>query len=134
MGRAGPTAGRVRARTAGACAALALAGALVATAADARTTRFHAYVGGAATGAGHSFFVGDGIRLVFVDTFRSGTEYRVCWTRGAGRRCWTRTSGRRGHASTIFTAAPSSVGTYRTTWYVAGRPIASWSFYNGLGD
>jgi hypothetical protein len=126
--------GSVQARAIGACAAVALAGALAAGAANARTTRFHAYVGGAATGAGHSFFVGDGVRLVFVDAFRSGTEYRVCWTRGAGRRCWARTSARRGHPSTIFTAAPSSVGTYRTTWYVAGRPMASWTFYNGIGD
>ena len=134
MGRAKPIMGRVRVWAIGACAALALAGALVVSTADARSTRFHAYLAGAATGAGHSFFVGDGVRLVFVDTFRSGTEYRVCWTRGAGRRCWTRTSGRRGHASTIFTAAPSSLGHYRTTWYVAGRPVASWSFFNGIGD
>jgi hypothetical protein len=98
------------------------------------STRFHAYVGGVATGAGHRFTVGDGLNLVFTDTYRSYTSYSVCWTRGAGRRCWHRTTGGRKHKSVIFTAAPSSVGTYRATWYVQSRAVASWTFYNAIGD
>ena len=97
-------------------------------------TRFNAYVGGGATGPGHRFMVGDGLNLVFTDTYRSYTSYTVCWTRGAGRQCWHRTTARRKHKNVIFAAAPASVGTYRTTWYVNGRAVASWSFYNGIGD
>ena len=78
--------------------------------------------------------VGDGLNLVFTDTYRSYTSYSVCWTRGAGRHCWHRTTGRRKDKSVIFTAAPSSVGTYRTTWYVNGQAVASWTFYNAIGD
>jgi hypothetical protein len=78
--------------------------------------------------------VGDGLNLVLTDTYRSDTPYTVCWTRGAGRRCWHRTTGRRKHKSVIFSAAPSSVGTYRTTWYVNARAVASWTFYNAIGD
>jgi hypothetical protein len=104
------------------------------TTAQSRPARFHAYVGGVATGPGHDFIVGNGLNLVFVDTYRSNTDYRVCWTRGQGRRCWSRTTGRRKRRSVIFTAAPQSVGTYTTTWYVDGRAVARWTFTNGPGD
>jgi hypothetical protein len=112
-----------------------VAGSLVwATGSASASTRFHAYVGGVATGPGHRFVVGDGLNLVFIDAFRSYTSYRVCWTRGAGRRCWHRTTGGRKHKSVIFTAAPSNIGTYRATWYVESRAVASWTFHNGTGD
>jgi hypothetical protein len=74
------------------------------------------------------------LNLVFIDTYRSYTSYTACWTRGAGRRCWHRTTGRRKHKSFIFTAAPSSVGTYRATWYVHSGAVASWTFDNAIGD
>lgn len=96
--------------------------------------RFDGHVSGVASGPGHSFIVGNGLNLVFQDRYRAFTRYRVCWTRGAGRRCWRRTTGSRGRKSVIFTAAPSSVGTYTATWYVAGTAVTRWSFYNGPGD
>jgi hypothetical protein len=99
-------------------------------------TRFDAYVAGAGSGRGHSFVVGDGLYLVFSDRGAARTPYRVCWVRsdGRGRRCWTRTTGSRGAASKIFTAAPYSTGTWRATWFVRGRAVARWTFYNGVGD
>ena len=111
--------------------ALAMA---LASSAGARPQRFEGYVGGAATGKGTNFYVGDGLNLVFRDSYRSYTRYRVCWTRGAGRRCWSGETGSRKVRDKIFTAAPSSVGTYNVTWYVGGKAVASWSFYNNVGD
>ena len=113
---------------------LVTASLLAAGAAGARSARFHAHVDGVETGPGHRFVVGDGLNLVFVDTYRSHTAYRVCWSRGAGRRCWDRSTATRGHASRIFTAAPQNVGTYVVTWSVSGRAVARWSFYNDVGD
>jgi hypothetical protein len=113
--------------------ALSLAFAASPASADA-SSRFGAYVGGAATGAGHQFMVGDGLNLVFTDHHRSYTPYQVCWTKETGTKCWLRTSGRRKHKNVIFTSAPSSVGTNRATWYVGGKAVASWSFYNAIGD
>lgn len=106
----------------------------LAPAAVARPHRFDGYVAGAATGKGTAFVVGDGLYLVFRDSYRSFTPYRVCWTRGAGKRCWRSETGRRNRRAKIFAAAPSSVGTYRTTWYVSGHQVASWNFFNGVGD
>jgi len=96
--------------------------------------RFAGDVAGAATGPGHSFMVGDGLYLEFRDRTHAHTRYRVCWTRGSGRRCWNRTTGAKGHRSRIFTAAPDHVGNYRATWYVHGAAVARWSFYNAIGD
>ena len=31
-------------------------------------------------------------------------------------------------------AALANVGVYVTRWYVSGRGVASWRFYNGPGD
>src|SRR4051794_20110641 len=102
--------------------------------ATSRPTRFHADVAGPGSGPGHRFFVGDGLYLEFRDTYRSETHYRVCYSRGTGRRCWHRTTGRRGRASRVFISAPDSVGTYTATWSVSGRPVARWSWFNGPGD
>jgi hypothetical protein len=96
--------------------------------------RFHGDVAGSVTGPGHSFVVGDGINLRFRDRRRANTPYRVCWSRKGRTRCWHRTTGQRGHFSQIFTPAPSHVGTFRVRWRVHGKIVASWSFYNGLGD
>jgi hypothetical protein len=115
-------------------AGLALLLALAPTATAAPSSRVEAHVGGAVSGAGHQFMVGDGLNLVFTDNYRSYTPYKVCWTKGTGTKCWHRTTGRRKHRSVIFTAAPSSVGTYRATWYVGGNVVAGWSFYNAIGD
>ncbi len=96
--------------------------------------RFAGYVGGAATGRGHSFVVGDGLYIAFRDRGRARTRFRACWS-GPTQHCFgARRTGKRGHWRRFFTAAPSGVGTYRVTWYVPGRPVARWSFYNGLGD
>jgi hypothetical protein len=83
--------------------------------------RFEGYVAGVGSGKGHSFIVGNGLNLVFIDHQRSHTPYRVCWTRGSRRKCWTRTTGSAGRASKIFTPAPTHVAGYATTWYVRGR-------------
>jgi|tagenome__1003787_1003787.scaffolds.fasta_scaffold20977140_3 hypothetical protein len=115
-------------------AGLALSLVLAPTASAAPSDRFAAHVGGAATGPGHRFMVGDGLNLVFTDNYRSYTSYKVCWTKGTGTRCWHRTTGRHKHKSVIFTASPSGIGTYRATWYVGGNAVAGWSFYNAIGD
>lgn len=97
--------------------------------------RFDGYVGGAATGRGRSFVVGDGLNLVFRDRRHGGTRYRVCWTGRAGdARCWSRRTGARGRANSIFTAAPERVGRYSVRWSVNRRVVARWWFYNGVGD
>ena len=98
------------------------------------STRFHGDVAGVASGPGHSFYVGDGLYLRFRDNQRAGTRYKVCFTRGQGRRCLRRTTGSKARISRIFTAAPQNVGTYTATWYVAGKAVASWSWHNGAGD
>ena len=109
---------------------------LLASVATADARRFDGYVGGAATGKGHHFVVGDGINLVFLDRRQSFTAYRVCWHRlhHSHHRCWSAETGRRGHKHRIFTAAPSFVGTYVVKWSVKGRRKARWSFHNGVGD
>jgi hypothetical protein len=97
--------------------------------------RFTGYVEGVGTGPGHSFFVGDGLNLAFRDDVASQTPYRVCWRHFPGaRRCWTRRTRRVGLASKIFTPAPGNVGVYVTRWYVNGRIVATWRFYDGPGD
>lgn len=97
--------------------------------------RFTGYVEGVGSGPGHAFVVGDGLNLAFRDDIASRTRYRVCWARRATQpRCWLRRTGRIGLASKIFTAAPTNVGAYMTRWYVSGRVVATWRFYNGLGD
>jgi hypothetical protein len=97
--------------------------------------RFTGYVEGVGSGPGHSFFVGDGLNLAFRDDVRSRTRYRVCWQRAATTpRCWIRRTARVGLASKVFTPAPAAVGVYVTRWYVGGRVVATWRFYNGPGD
>lgn len=97
--------------------------------------RFTGYVEGVGSGPGHSFIVGNGLNVAFRDDVASRTRYRVCWQRvPARRRCWTRRTGRIGLASKIFTPAPANVGVYVTRWYVSGRVVATWRFYNGPGD
>lgn len=115
-------------------AAIALGLALVLPFTAVAGGRFEGYVAGVGSGKGHSFIIGNGLNLVFVDHERSRTRYRVCWTRGAGRECWSRRTGSVGKPSKIFTAAPTHVGRYVTTWYVRGRAVARWSFSNGPGD
>jgi hypothetical protein len=104
----------------------------------ANAKRFHGYVAGVGSGRGHhNFIIGNGLDLVFRDTRRAHTRYRVCWVRTDGRyhRCWhPRRTGRRGKRSKIFTAAPHHVGTFRVRWRVHGHVVARWRFYNGQGD
>lgn len=99
-------------------------------------SRFGAYVGGAATGPGHSFFVGDGLDLVFVDRGRAGTRYRVCWRKrsGGNRRCFIRRTGARGRRSVIFTPAPGAVGLFIVRWSVGRHLVARFRFVNHVGD
>jgi len=110
--------------------------ALSVTASSASTPRFEGYVGGAATGKGHHFVVGDGLNLVFVDRRRSFTGYRVCWHRlkHAHHRCWLGETGRRGRKDRIFVPAPPRSGRYIVKWTVRHRREAIWTFYNGVGD
>jgi hypothetical protein len=115
-------------------AVLALGAALVLPLAAIAGGRFDGYVAGVGNGEGHSFIIGNGLNLVFIDHERSRTRYRVCWTRGSVRKCWSRSTGAVGKASKVFTAAPTHVGRYTTTWYVRGRAVARWSFSNGPGD
>jgi hypothetical protein len=97
--------------------------------------RFTGYVEGVGRGPGHSFRVGNGLRLAFRDDVSNGTRYRVCWAhRGTRARCWARRTGFVGKLSKVSTAAPVVVGVFVTRWYVAGRVVASWRFYNGPGD
>lgn len=98
--------------------------------------RFDGYVAGVGSGKGRHFIVGNGLNLVFVDRQRSFTPYRVCWHRlhTKRHRCWLGETGRRGRKDRIFTAAPSSVGTYLLKWTVRKRRKAFWRFYNGPGD
>jgi hypothetical protein len=98
--------------------------------------RFDGYVGGAASGKGHHFVVGDGINLVFVDHRHSFTPYRVCWHRlhHSHHRCWRGETGHAGRKDRIFTAAPSFAGTYIVKWAVRHRRKAIWRFSNGVGD
>jgi hypothetical protein len=98
--------------------------------------RFTGYVEGVGSGPGHAFVVGDGLNLAFRDDVRARTRYRVCWSRRGGTsiRCWLRRTGRIGLVSKIFTPAPAAVGVYTTRWFVGGRVVATWRFYNGTGD
>jgi hypothetical protein len=98
--------------------------------------RFSGNVAGVGTGPGHSFVVGDGLYVNFRDRLAFSTPYVVCWQRtdGASRRCWSRQTSATNHLGRIFTAAPGRVGTFTARWYVRGRLVASWSFYNGPGD
>jgi hypothetical protein len=104
--------------------------------ANAAGPRFAGYVGGAVTGAGHHFVVGDGLNLVFVDHRASDTRYRVCWHRlhHNHHRCWFGETGAAGRRDRIFTAAPSFAGTYIVKWTVRGHRKAIWRFENGVGD
>lgn len=116
--------------------ALTCASALLTTAsATAAPARFQGYVRGAVTGPGHSFFVGDGLGLVFRDRRHAGTHYTVCWKGPSGdKRCWHRTTGARGHISRIGTEAPDHVGRYIVKWIVNDRVVAHWRFFNHVGD
>jgi hypothetical protein len=97
--------------------------------------RFQGYVGGAVTGKGHHFVVGDGLQIVFRDRSHAGTSYRVCWTGPShDRDCWNRRTGARGNASRIGTDAPGHVGQYNVSWMVNDRVVARWWFRNGVGD
>lgn len=98
--------------------------------------RFQGYVGGAVTGKGHFFVVGDGLEIVFRDRRHAGTAYRVCWNGPShDRRCWNRRTGARGQISRIGTDAPNKhVGQYNVTWIVNDRVAARWWFHNGVGD
>jgi hypothetical protein len=95
--------------------------------------RYHGDVAGAVTGPGHQFFVGDGLELEFLDRTGANTVYDVCYRGGQGRRCLRRTTGAAGRKSRIFFAAKHT-GRYRATWYVAGKPVAHWSWRNHIGD
>lgn len=101
--------------------------------ATAQAARFHGDVAGTATGPGHQFMIGDGLYLRFRDSNRSYTAYKVCYSRGHGTACYRRTTGRAGHISRIF-FTPEGVGNYTARWYVRGRQVASWSWYNAIGD
>src|SRR4051812_48747247 len=111
------------------------AGTLVVSAPPADAARrYHGDVAGVVTGPGHSFVVGDGLYLEFRDRTHAHTRYRVCYSRGHGRRCYTRSTGARNRTHRIYIPAPGHVGTYKATWYVSGFPVTSWSWYNGIGD
>ena len=103
--------------------------------AGAEGKRFEGYASGS-TGPDHNFVVGDGFTLVFIDQKDSFTPYRVCWHRlhHSHHRCWFGETGRAGSKDRIFTAAPSSVGTYIIKWTVNHRRKALWRFHNGVGD
>lgn len=103
--------------------------------ASAQEKRFEGYAKGF-IGPDHSFVVGDGFDLVFIDHRQSFTPYRVCWHRlhHANHRCWFGETGSRGTKDRIFTAAPDHVGRYIVKWTVNHRRKARWWFYNGVGD
>lgn len=107
----------------------------LAVVAGAEGKRFEGYASGS-TGPDHNFVVGDGFTLVFIDQKDSFTPYRVCWHRlhHSHHRCWFGETGRAGSKDRIFTAAPSSVGTYIIKWTVNHRRKALWRFHNGVGD
>jgi hypothetical protein len=104
-------------------------------AASAEAERFSGYTEGY-IGPDHSFVVGDGFSLVFIDRRRSETPYRVCWHRlhHARHRCWLGEADAAGRPDRIFTSAPGSVGTYIVKWSVQNRRKARWTFHNGVGD
>lgn len=127
--------GRIRIAALAVAAFAAAAAASVSFGQPSAQFRFTGYVEGVGSGPGHSFFVGDGLNLAFRDDVRSRTRYRVCWQRAATTpRCWIRRTARVGLASKVFTPAPPTVGVYVTRWYVGGRVVATWRFYNGPGD
>jgi hypothetical protein len=107
----------------------------LAVVAGAEGKRFEGYASGY-IGPDHSFVVGDGFDLVFIDHQRSFTPYRVCWhlLHHSHHRCWFGETARAGGKDRIFTAAPSSVGTYIVKWTVNHRRKALWRFHNGVGD
>ena len=113
--------------------ALAFGIAVFAASSSARAARFHGDVAGVATGPGHHFFVGDGLYLRFRDTYRSYTPYKVCYSRGRGTACFRRTTGAVARTSRIF-FAPPGVGNYTARWYVRGGQVASWTWFNDVGD
>jgi hypothetical protein len=49
-------------------------------------------------------------------------------------RCWYGETASAGQKDRIFTAAPSSVGTYVVKWTVRHHRKAKWQFFNGVGD
>lgn len=108
---------------------------LLAPAASADGKRFEGFTSGSA-GPDHTFVVGDGFSLVFVDHRHSYTPYRVCWHRlhHSHHRCWLGETGPAGRRDRIFTAAPSFVGDYIVKWTVNGHRKALWRFHNGIGD
>lgn len=115
---------------------LSLALAMVSlAAATADGKRFSGYTEGY-IGPDHSFVVGDGFSLVFIDRRQSDTPYRVRWHRlhQAHHRCWLGKTSAAGRPDRIFTSAPSSVGTYVVKWSVRSHRKARWTFHNGVGD
>jgi hypothetical protein len=119
----------------GVIAALSVALLLSGATATGAQPRFQGYVGGAVTGKGHHFVVGDGLQIVFRDRRHAGTSYRVCWTGPShDRDCWNRRTGARGNASRIGTDAPDHVGQYNVSWIVNDHVVARWWFRKGVGD
>jgi hypothetical protein len=102
----------------------------------ARAERFTGYVAGVVSGKGHSFIVGNGLNLVFIDRARARTKYKVCWQKrsGAASRCWRGKTGEAGARDVIFTGAPSQVGNFVVRWFIHGNIKAHWEFHNGQGD
>jgi hypothetical protein len=131
--KAGPILVAVRARAILLSVAVLLLGLVGSSPAQAH--RFEGYASGY-IGADHSFVVGDGFDLVFIDHRQSYTPYRVCWHRlhHAHHRCWHGETGPRGKKDRIFTAAPDHVGKYLVKWTVNGHRKARWWFHNGVGD
>jgi hypothetical protein len=117
-------------------AVIVLVGALLSSPAHGATRHFGAAVEGVATGPGHQFFVGDGIELVFKDRRHEFVRYKVCirHTASGWTKCYRRVAGSRGRRSSIFRAAPETVGSWTATWYAHSRRAAGWAFYIGPGD
>ena len=98
---------------------------LISSGAHAAPKRFGAY-GAVVTSQTptHYICVCSAVDLRFRDTYRSYTDYRVCWV-GATRGCRRTTTGRRKKWSKI-TWSPNRVATYKITWYVGGHAVRRW--------
>jgi hypothetical protein len=88
-----------------------------------------------ALGAGHHFYVGDGLYLTFSAPVTAPVRYRVCWGLAghAPTRCASGSVPTKVSKSKIF-VAPQVVGNWVARWYVAGRQVASWAWYQDYGD
>lgn len=87
---------------------------------------------GAASGPGHAFVVGDGLNLVFHEAIVHPLPSVLDARRGHALLATNDPT----HSEQVrdLYRGPSSVGTYTTTWYVAGKPVDRWTFYNGRSD